>query len=64
MTQKQWDALELRIDALLDSHAVLREEKRQLSIECDELRERNADMRQRLEAVVERIRRLELESDA
>ena len=57
MTPEQWDALEQRIDALLDSHAALREERRQLLLE-------KAELRQRLEAVVERIKRLELETDA
>lgn len=64
MTEQQWLKLEHRIDALLDSHAGLRESNRKLRIERQDLYERNAELRQRLETVIERVKRLELESDA
>ncbi len=64
MTEQQWLKLERRIDALLDSHAALRESNRKLRIERQDLYERNAELRQRLENVIERIKRLEMESDA
>lgn len=63
MTEAQWAALEQRIDALLDSHAELREENRRLCIEKQELLEKNAQIQKRLESVIERIKRLEMETD-
>ncbi len=63
MTEKEWAKLEQRIGALVESHAELREANRTLRIEREELHMRNAELRRRLEAVVERIKRLELESE-
>jgi predicted nuclease with TOPRIM domain len=63
MTEEQWATLEKRIDDLLDSHAALREDNRKLQIEKQELLDQNAVLRTRLEAVVERIKRLEMETD-
>ncbi len=64
MTETQWAALEQRIDALLDSHAALREENHQLKIEQQRYMDKNTELRQRLESVIERIKRLETETDA
>lgn len=64
MTEAQWAALEDRVEALLDSHAALRETNRQLEIEKRDLLERNAELRKRMQAVIQRIKRLELEADA
>lgn len=63
MTEEQWAALENRIDTLLDSHAALREDNHKLRIERQKLLDANAQLKQRLEQVVERIRRLEMETD-
>lgn len=63
MTEVEWTALEQRIEKLLDSHAALREDNRTLRIEREELQMRNAELRRRLQAVVERIKRLEMENE-
>ncbi|MGJ8669807.1 MAG: hypothetical protein ACSHXK_09990 [Oceanococcus sp.] len=63
MTEQEWTKLEQRINALVESHAEQREANRALRIEREELLERNGELRCRLEAVIERIKRLELESE-
>ena len=64
MTEAQWAALEQRIEALLDSHADLREANHKLTLEKHDLLERNAELRKRLHSVIERIKRLDMETDA
>ncbi len=63
MTEAQWNALESQIDALLDSHAALREENHQLKLERQQLLDSNAELHGRIKNVVERIKRLEMETD-
>lgn len=63
MTEQEWIALEQRIEKLLDSHTALREDNRKLRIEREELKMRNTELRRRLQAVVERIKRLEMENE-
>ena len=63
MTEQEWTKLEQRINALVEPHAELREANRTLRIEREELQMRNCEMRRRLESVIERIKRLEMESE-
>ena len=64
MADDQLEALETRVDELLSSHAQLRATNRKLIAERQSLLDRNAELRQRLERIVERLRNVELEAES
>lgn len=63
MTEAEWQALEARINDLIEAHARLREENLELRQTQDRLQARDQELRGKLEHIIERIKRLELETE-
>ncbi len=63
MADDQLGALEGKIEELLASHARLRALNRKLEADRQQVLDRNAELRQRLERIIDRLKKVELEAE-